>query len=60
MFEVLKVLHDMTLLFPEIDQLLELHLAFHVENVLGGKILNKSVSFKLLSDLGLDLVCWDV
>lgn len=58
--EILKVLHHVTLLFPEVGQFLELHLGLHVENVLHTEVVNVSVSFELLSDLGLHLRGRDV
>lgn len=59
-FEIFEIFHNMALLFPEVHQFLEFHLTLHVKNVLSGKILNISVSFKFLSNLGLDLVCRNI
>lgn len=50
----IKVSQNMTLLLPEVDQLLEFHLALGIEDVCDVQVVHKSLSLKFLSDLGLD------
>lgn len=45
----------MALLFPKVDQLLKFHLALGVKHIGQVQVIDKSLSFKLLSDFGLDI-----
>lgn len=47
-----EVLQELSLLLPEVDALLVLHVALGVKDVLNGELLHESVSLELLSDLG--------
>lgn len=49
-----EVLEELGLLLPEVDALLVLHVALGVQHVLDGQVVDKSVSLKLLSNLGSD------
>lgn len=57
---VLKVSQYVTLLLPEVDQFLELHLALCIENVGHIQVAHKSLSLELLSDLGFDVRHWHI
>jgi hypothetical protein len=50
----------MRLLLPEIDRLLEFHLALGIECISDIQILDISVSLKLLSELSLDVCQRDI
>lgn len=57
---IFKVSQYMALLFPEIHQFLEFHLALGVKYVAHIQVGDKPLSLELLSDLGLDVRNWHV